>query len=76
MVVAVCWVEGRTGVPGTALFTLVGLAYALAPGPDVVLDPDVVLTVVLPSLLYAAALDALGVGLGAVAPLVEGTLAR
>ncbi len=50
-------VADRTGIPAAALLTLAGLAYALLPGPNVELDPDLVLTFVLPPLLYSAALD-------------------
>jgi monovalent cation/hydrogen antiporter len=39
-----------------ALLPVIGIGYALLPGPNVTLDPDVVLTFVLP-LLYSAALD-------------------
>ena len=51
------WVADRTGLPAAALLTLVGIGYALLPGPNVTLDPHVVLTLVLPPLLYSAALD-------------------
>ena len=47
----------RTGLPAPALLTLVGIAYALLPGPNAELDPDVVLTLLIPPLLYSAALD-------------------
>ncbi|MBY3553125.1 Na+/H+ antiporter [Modestobacter lapidis] len=58
VLIAVRWIAGRTGLPAAALLTLIGIAYALAPGPNVTLDPDVVLTLLLPPLLYSAALDA------------------
>ncbi|MET9298801.1 Na+/H+ antiporter [Micromonospora aurantiaca] len=57
VVVAVRWVASRTGLPAAALLPLIGIAYALLPGPNVGLDPDLVLMVVLPPLLYSAALD-------------------
>ena len=57
VIVAVRWVADRTGLPAAALLTLVGIAYALLPGPNVTLDPDLILTLVLPPLLYSAALD-------------------
>jgi Na+/H+ antiporter len=57
VVVAVRWVGERTGLPAAALLTIAGVAYALLPGPNVTLDPDLVLTFVLPPLLYSAALD-------------------
>ena len=47
----------RTGLPAPALLTLVGIGYALLPGPNVELDPDLVLTLLIPPLLYSAALD-------------------
>src|SRR5690242_2618512 len=37
--------------------TVAGIAYALLPGPNVVLDPHIILTLVIPPLLYSAALD-------------------
>ncbi|MCZ7439379.1 Na+/H+ antiporter [Micromonospora sp. WMMC241] len=57
VIVAVRWVAARTGLPAAALLPLIGIAYALLPGPNVGLDPDLVLMVVLPPLLYSAALD-------------------
>ncbi|MCW2507669.1 MAG: Na+/H+ antiporter [Modestobacter sp.] len=57
VIVAVRWVADRTGLPAAALLTLVGIGYALLPGPNVTLDPHLVLTLVLPPLLYSAALD-------------------
>jgi CPA1 family monovalent cation:H+ antiporter len=57
VIVAVRWVADRTGLPAAALLTLTGIAYAYLPGPNVVLDPELVLTLVLPPLLYSAALD-------------------
>jgi monovalent cation/hydrogen antiporter len=47
----------RSGVPTAALLTLAGLMYAVLPGPNLKLDPDFVLTFVLPPLLYSAALN-------------------
>ncbi|MEU4788385.1 Na+/H+ antiporter [Micromonospora tulbaghiae] len=57
VVIAVRWVAARTGLPAAALLPLIGIAYALLPGPNVGLDPELVLMVVLPPLLYSAALD-------------------
>ncbi|NEK93122.1 Na+/H+ antiporter [Modestobacter muralis] len=57
VIVAVRAIADRTGLPAAALLTLVGIAYALLPGPNVALDPHLVLTLVLPPLLYSAALD-------------------
>ena len=49
----------RTGVPAAVLLVLGGLAVAVLPATGTVqLDPDVVLELVLPPLLYSAALDA------------------
>jgi CPA1 family monovalent cation:H+ antiporter len=50
-------VAERTGLPAPALLTLAGIAYALLPGPNVELDPELVLTLVIPPLLYSSALD-------------------
>ena len=57
VIVAVRWVADRTGLPAAALLTIVGIGYALLPGPNLSLDPHVVLTLVIPPLLYSAALD-------------------
>jgi monovalent cation/hydrogen antiporter len=57
VIVGVRWIAGRTGLPAAALLTLAGIAYAYLPGPDIALDPELVLTLVLPPLLYSAALD-------------------
>ena len=51
------WLDERTGVPAAILLTLLGIGYSLLPGPNISLDPHVVLTFVLPPLLYSAALD-------------------
>jgi Na+/H+ antiporter len=57
VVVAIRWVAARSGLPAAALLTLIGIAYALLPGPNIELDPKLILTFVLPPLLYNAALD-------------------
>jgi monovalent cation/hydrogen antiporter len=57
VVVLVRWVADRTGVPAAALLPIIGIGYALLPGPNVELDPDIILTFVLPPLLYSAALN-------------------
>jgi CPA1 family monovalent cation:H+ antiporter len=57
VVVVVRWFAERTGMPAAAVLTLVGIVYAYLPGPNVPLDPDIVLTFILPPLLYSAALD-------------------
>ena len=46
----------RTGLPSAVLLVVAGVIYAQLPGPNLTLDPDVVLVVVIPPLLYAAAL--------------------
>jgi Na+/H+ antiporter len=51
------WLDERTGIPSAALLTLLGIGYSLVPGPNIHLEPHVVLTFVLPPLLYSAALD-------------------
>src|SRR3954452_22967337 len=50
-------VTERTGWPGPALLTLIGITYAVLPGPNAELDPHLVMTLVIPPLLYSAALD-------------------
>ncbi|WP_216870954.1 Na+/H+ antiporter [Modestobacter excelsi] len=57
VIVGIRWVADHTGLPAAALLTLAGIGYALLPGPNVTLDPHLVLTLVLPPLLYSAALD-------------------
>ncbi|MDG6109970.1 sodium:proton antiporter [Dactylosporangium aurantiacum] len=58
VIVAVRWFAGRTGLPAAAILPVIGIVYALLPGQNLTLDPDIVLTFVLPPLLYSAALDA------------------
>jgi CPA1 family monovalent cation:H+ antiporter len=57
VIVAIRWVAGKTGMPDAALLTVIGIVYALLPGPTIELDPDLILTFVIPPLLYSAALD-------------------
>ena len=57
IIVAVRWFSERTGLPAAALLTLLGILYAVLPGPNVELEPEIILTLVLPPLLYTAALD-------------------
>jgi monovalent cation/hydrogen antiporter len=47
----------RTGLPAAALLTVAGLVYAVLPGPNLTLDPHVILTFVIPPLIYSAALN-------------------
>jgi CPA1 family monovalent cation:H+ antiporter len=56
VIVATRWLSGRTGLPSAALLTIIGIAYAVLPGPNVKLEPDLILTFVIPPLLYNAAL--------------------
>ncbi|WP_369258639.1 Na+/H+ antiporter [Geodermatophilus amargosae] len=57
VIVAARWLAGRTGLPAAALLTVAGLVYGLLPGPNLTLDPDIVLSILIPPLLYSAALD-------------------
>ena len=57
VVVALRWISEKTGLPSAALLTVVGIVYANLPGPNIELDPKLVLTFVIPPLLYSAALD-------------------
>ncbi|MGY1809878.1 Na+/H+ antiporter [Blastococcus sp. SYSU D00669] len=57
VVVVLHWVAEKTGLPEAALLTVAGIVYAFLPGPNVELHPHVVLTLVIPPLLYSAALD-------------------
>src|SRR4051794_17940342 len=57
VVVATRWVARRTGLPSAALLTIIGIVYSLLPGPNIELNHEVILTFVIPPLLYSAALD-------------------
>jgi Na+/H+ antiporter len=57
VVVATRWVARRTGLPSAALLTIIGIVYSLLPGPNIQLNHEVILTFVIPPLLYSAALD-------------------
>jgi CPA1 family monovalent cation:H+ antiporter len=57
VIVAIRWVSRRSGLPSAALLTIIGIVYALLPGPNIELEPDLILTFVIPPLLYSAALD-------------------
>ena len=48
----------KTGLPAAALLTVAGLIYALLPGPNLTLEPELILTLVIPPLIYTAALNA------------------
>src|SRR6201994_4857981 len=54
----------RTPLPAAALLPPAGLVYALLPGPNLTLDPHVILTLVIPPLIYSAALNASLLGIG------------
>ena len=58
VVVAGSLLARRFSVPVPVVLVLAGLGYALLPGRNVELDPDVVFFVVIPPLPYAAAIDA------------------
>jgi monovalent cation/hydrogen antiporter len=58
VVIAAAGVAGRLGVALPILLVLAGIALSFVPGmPAVRLDPDVILVLVLPPLLYAAAVN-------------------
>ena len=57
VIVVVQVLADKTGLPAAALLTVSGLIYAVLPGPDVRLDPGVILTFVIPPLIYSAALN-------------------
>jgi CPA1 family monovalent cation:H+ antiporter len=56
-IVIIHWISNKTGLPSAALLTIVGILYALLPGPNVELEAEIILTFVIPPLLYSAALD-------------------
>jgi CPA1 family monovalent cation:H+ antiporter len=57
VVVVMQWISDKTGLPSAALLTVAGILYAVLPGPNVQLEPTLILTFVIPPLLYSAALD-------------------
>jgi monovalent cation/hydrogen antiporter len=57
VIVAARWTSRRTGLPSAALLTIIGIVYAYLPGHNIPIEPDLVLTFILPPLLYNAALD-------------------
>jgi NhaP-type Na+/H+ or K+/H+ antiporter len=58
IIVAVSVFAGRLGVAAPILLVLVGLACSLIPGaPEIRIEPEWILAVVLPPLLYAAAVN-------------------
>ncbi|GIF01505.1 Na+/H+ antiporter [Paractinoplanes rishiriensis] len=57
VIVAIRTLSHKTGLPSAALLTIIGIVYAELPGENVGLEPELVLTLVIPPLLYNAALD-------------------
>ena len=53
---AVAWIASRLSLPAPILLVVAGIALALTPGvPSITLEPDLVLLVLLPPLIYFAA---------------------
>ncbi len=57
LVVVVEVLAEKTGLPAAVLLTACGLIYGFLPGPNIHLNPEAILTFVLPPLLYSAALN-------------------
>ena len=57
VIVALQFLADRTGLPAAALLTVAGLVYGVLPGPNPELHPHVILTFVIPPLIYSAALN-------------------
>ena len=57
VIVALQILADKTGLPAAALLTVAGLIYAVLPGPNLTLNPDLILTLVIPPLIYSAALN-------------------
>ena len=57
VIVILQFLADRTGLPAAALLTVAGLVYGVLPGPNVTLDPHLILTFVIPPLIYSAALN-------------------
>ncbi len=55
VVIAARLVADRVNVPYTIIVTVCGLIYAALPGPNLKLDPHLVLVLIIPPLLYSAA---------------------
>jgi monovalent cation/hydrogen antiporter len=47
----------KARLPAAALLTITGLCYAFLPGPNLALNPEFILTFIIPPLLYSAALN-------------------
>jgi monovalent cation/hydrogen antiporter len=58
LVILASLLEHRSGPPAAVTLVVIGVVYGLLPGPNVMLDPQLVLVLVLPPLLYSAALNA------------------
>ncbi len=57
VIVALQFLADNTGLPAAALLTVAGLVYGVLPGPNPTLHPHVILTFVIPPLIYSAALN-------------------
>ena len=57
VIVALQFLADKTGLPAAALLTVAGLVYGILPGPNPTLHPHVILTFVIPPLIYSAALN-------------------
>jgi CPA1 family monovalent cation:H+ antiporter len=57
LLVATRRLAGISGLPVAILLVVAGGAYSLLPGPHAGLDPEIVLVLVIPPLLYAAGLN-------------------
>jgi CPA1 family monovalent cation:H+ antiporter len=57
VILALQYLADRTGLPTAALLTVAGLVYGELPGPNLTLDPHLILTFVIPPLIYSAALN-------------------
>ncbi|GIF09739.1 Na+/H+ antiporter [Actinoplanes siamensis] len=57
IIVLVHWITGKTGLPAAVLLTVAGIVYAFLPGDNFEIDPHLILTFIVPPLLYNAALD-------------------
>jgi monovalent cation/hydrogen antiporter len=55
VIIAARLVADRVNVPYTIIVTICGLIYAALPGPNLTLEPHLVLVLIIPPLLYSAA---------------------
>jgi monovalent cation/hydrogen antiporter len=64
VIVVLQYLADRTGLPAAALLTVAGLVYGVLPGPNLTLDPHLILTFVIPEYPTATIAGAVAISLG------------